>query len=187
MSLCVLCRSLLRAAEHMLTVLVLNRQWLDYLAKKLLKSKRLKPPPPSLPAPQFSSPPDSPRAAPSPRKLPFARRYMTGGPSMPFCSPTSVHRRSRTQPALFLPGGRKAVLLERELEAERRAYTWLVGVVTELERVILHDWQLDGAKARPKKATGSKRSKSREAERPIVDSSPRSAQELASLLFGASA
>lgn len=110
-------------------------------------------------------------------------------------------RRSRTHPAGLLAAtaaggggaGRKALLGERDLEIERSAHEWLEAVESELERVIVREWGLEGARGRSgskgKKAAGrGKAAKAAEA----VDASdtgrtrktPRSAGELADLLFG---
>lgn len=147
----------------------LPRQWLHYLAKKLLFAKRLKPP---MPITTTVAVPESPRSLPSPRKMAFARRHTLAGAGAsaasagPFSPPAPAHRRPRTQPGSLLPGGRKAVSLERESEAERRAYHWLQDVADALDRLVEDAWRLDGrlskrSKAATKKAAADSRSRQR--------------------------
>ncbi|GAA5980451.1 hypothetical protein JCM10908_001658 [Rhodotorula pacifica] len=168
-------------AAHLRT----NVLWLHYLARKLLFAKRLKTPPPvgtstaSLPAP------DSPRAVPSPRKLPFARRHtMAASSGAPFSPPPPSHRRPRTQPGGLLPGGRKAIMAERELEAERKAHSWLKAVADELDCLVEQLWRLDGRLKRSKSSKIASSGKSKQQDSSVDFSSVTCAGDLAAALFG---
>ncbi|GAA5866226.1 hypothetical protein JCM3774_004125 [Rhodotorula dairenensis] len=176
-------------AAHLRT----NVLWLHYLARKLLFAKRLKPPLAAITALIGVSPPDSPRAVPSPRKLTFARRHTlaaagsAAGSFSPPPPPSGTYRRPRTQPSSMLPGGRKAVLLERESEVERRAYLWLQDVTDALDRLVEHEWRLDGRVGkRPKAAAKASLTAAKTKQRgPGIDiSGVTCASTLAAALFG---
>lgn len=84
----------------------------------------------------------------------------------------------------MLPGGRKAVLLEREHESERRAYVWLKAVADELDRLVEQVWRIDGRLKRTKASTSAASKHARRAQN-VDFSGVTCASDLAEVLFSA--
>lgn len=85
----------------------------------------------------------------------------------------------------MLPGGRKAVLLEREHETERRAYAWLKAVADELDRLVEQVWRLDGRRKRGKASASALSAKHARRAQNVDFSGVTCASDLAEVLFSA--
>lgn len=85
----------------------------------------------------------------------------------------------------MLPGGRKAVLLEREHESEQRAYAWLKAVADELDRLVEQVWRLDGRLKRGKASASAASAKHARRAHAVDFSGVTCASDLAEVLFSA--